>query len=296
MLFKDLDISFNDVFVSEAVAKTIKNQPYGPEKWELFDLYLPKGGGKYPLVLDLQGGGLVRGEKSTDKLGPNMKLVEEGFAIASMNYALISDSNYAFPKQVAEVRAVLVQLKERAEEFGLDVDGFYLTGESSGAQLAMLTTASVTAGVKLGYEKGLKDELEDLPEIQKVIASYGPYEFDQFKNQFNERGIEPKYAESGSPKSFEGLAVGGLRVIESPIQIAQGNPANYFTEKMPPIFAMAGTADQVVPFEQSVQMVKRYEKMTGKKAMTHWIEGAHHGIKDFDTEEIKKEKLAFLRD
>ncbi|MCO0832138.1 alpha/beta hydrolase [Fructobacillus sp. W13] len=295
MLFKDLDITFDDVFVSEAVSKSIKNQTYGPEKWQMFDLYLPKGVERHALILDLQGGGLVRGSKSTNKLRPNMKLVEEGFAVASMNYALISDANYAFPKQVAEVRAVLIQLKERAEEFGLDVDRFYLSGESSGAQLALLTVASATAGVKLGYEKGLKDDLEEMPVIQKVIASYGPYEFDQFEKQFNKAGVEPKYAESGSPKSFEGLAVGGLKVSEAPIQIAQGNPANYFTEKMPELFAMAGTADQVVPFEQSVEMVQRYEKMTGKKAMTHWIEGGHHGIKDFDTEEIKKEKLGFLR-
>ncbi|MBS9338714.1 alpha/beta hydrolase [Fructobacillus sp. M2-14] len=139
MLFKDLKMTFDAVKVPEDVEKKVANLSYGPNEWELYDLYVPKGDGKHPLILDLQGGGLVRGEKSTNKLQPNMKLVTEGFALASMNYALISDSNYAFPKQVAEVRAVLIQLKKRANEFGLDVNRFYLTGESSGAQLAMLT-------------------------------------------------------------------------------------------------------------------------------------------------------------
>ncbi|MBS9338713.1 prolyl oligopeptidase family serine peptidase [Fructobacillus sp. M2-14] len=135
-----------------------------------------------------------------------------------------------------------------------------------------------------------------MPEIKKVIASYGPYEFDVFKEQFEEGHIQPKYSESGSPKSFEGLAVAGLPVEEASIQIAQGNPANYFSKKMPEIFAMAGTADQVVPFQQSVKMVERYEKMTGKKAKTYWLEGGHHGINDFDTDDVKELKLSFLNE
>ncbi|MBS9336648.1 alpha/beta hydrolase [Fructobacillus papyrifericola] len=223
-----------------------------------------------------------------------LRLTEEGYAVASMNYCLVSEKNYSFPKQIAEVRAVLHALKEGAQKWRLDTNRFYLAGESSGAQLALLTTASVSAGVKVGYEDGLEDGLEDLPVIQKVIASYGPYEFDRFKEQFEAAEIQPKYAESGSQNSFEGLALAGHQVNENPVGVSQGNPANYFTEAMPELFAMAGLADQVVPYQQSMEMVERYENMTGKKAKTYWLEGGHHGIRDFDNEKVYQMKIAFL--
>lgn len=296
MLFKDLNVNFNSVSIPESVGEVIKDQVYGNEKWQRFDLYLPKKRkGPTPVLLDLQGGGLVRGTKSTEKLEPNLRLTQEGFAVVSMNYELISEENYAFPNQVAEVRAVLIQLSKKAEAWGLNPDAFYLAGESSGAQLAMLTTASVTAGVKLGHVEGLADDLADMPIIQKVIASYGPYEFDRFSEQFKELGVQPKYAESGAPYSFEGLAIAGHRVDENPIAISQGNPANYFTTEMPEIFAMAGSADQVVPELQSKEMVKRFNKMVGKTAKTYWLPGGHHGVHDFDTDEVYRLKVDFLK-
>ncbi|MFC4761278.1 alpha/beta hydrolase [Fructobacillus durionis] len=296
MLFKDLNINFEPVTVPESVRKVVKDQAYGKKEWEQYDLYLPKNKTeKIPLLLDLQGGGLVRGKKSTNKLDPNLRLTTEGFAIASMNYELISEENYAFPNQIAEVRAVLIQLKKRADEWGLDTDSFYLAGESSGAQLAMLTAASVTAGVKIGRVPHLDDKLTDMPTIQKVIASYGPYEFDQFAEQFDELKVSPKYPESGNPISFEGLAIADHQVNENPIAISQGNPANYFTSKMPEIFAMAGSADQVVPELQSKEMVKRFNKMVGKEAKTYWKVGAHHGIQDFDNDEVYQMKVDFLK-
>ncbi|MBS9336870.1 alpha/beta hydrolase [Fructobacillus parabroussonetiae] len=296
MLFKDQKVTFAGVFVLESVGKILKDRPYGPRNFEKYDLYFPKKQtDKMPILLDLQGGGLVRGRKSSEKLSPMLRLTEQGIAITTMNYCLISEKDYAFPKQVAEVRAVLIDLKKHAQEWGLDLNRIYLTGESSGAQLAVLTAATVSAGVKLGYADGLEDDVGQVPTIQKVIASYGPYEFDQFKEEFQQAGIQPKYKESGEPNSFEGLALGGHQVTENPIGVSQGNPANYFTKEMPALFAMAGTADQVVPFQQSVEMVKRYEALTGKQAKTYWLTGGHHGIADFDNEQVDQMKIAFLK-
>nr|WP_238480088.1 alpha/beta hydrolase [Fructobacillus papyriferae] len=296
MLFKDQKISFSDVVVPDSVGRVSLDQTYGPKDWQRYDVYLPiKNKEKCPVVLDLQGGGLVRGRKSSEKLAPNLKLTAAGLAVVSMNYALISDRDYAFPKQVAEVRAVLGQLKKRSDEFGIDENKIYLAGESSGAQLALLTVGSISAGVKVGHEFGLKDELEAMPKIKKVLAAYGPYEFDVFKEQFAELGVQPKYSESGSKNSFEGLALAGHQVNENPIAVSQGNPANYFTPAMPDLFAMAGSADQVVPELQSMEMVDRYEKLTGKKALTYWLDGAHHGIKDFDTKQVYQMKCAFFK-
>ncbi|CAK1249887.1 alpha/beta hydrolase [Fructobacillus cardui] len=295
MLFKDAQVTIDPVEIPDYVDRVIKNQKYGSEDYQLFDLYLPAGDGLHPIILDLQGGGLVRGMKSSFKLGPSLKFVKEGYAVISMNYALISTKSFSFPKQVAEIRAVLAKAKKDAEKYQLEANSVDLIGESSGAQLAMLTASSVTAKVKLG-RIAAPDDLTDLPEIKHVIANYGPYEFDQFARQFQEEGIQPKYAESGQAISFEGLALAGLAVDGNPIGVSQANPANYFTKKTPAVLAYAGSADQVVPHQQSLDLIARYQKMTGKKAICHIISGGHHGIFDYDTPTIYQEKMAFLKD
>ena len=40
------------------------NVKYGPHVRNVFDLWLPKGGGPHPLVLYFHGGGFYKGDKS----------------------------------------------------------------------------------------------------------------------------------------------------------------------------------------------------------------------------------------
>ncbi|GAO99137.1 alpha/beta hydrolase [Fructobacillus ficulneus] len=294
MLFKDAKVEFENVVVPDTVEKQLVDLQYGQEDYQKYDLYLPKKQSSLPIILDLQGGGLIRGRKSTSKLGPSLKFTAAGYAVASMNYSLISEWSFSFPKQVAEIRLVLAALKKQAEEHHLDDTKVILVGESSGAQLALLTAATLSAGVKLGRLKQVEPELKTLPNVAKVIANYGPYEFDRFAAQFKSDNLEPKYQESGKQNSFEGLALGGLAVNENPIGVSQANPANYFTKAMPPILAYAGTADVVVPHEQSQEMIERYREMTGNSATLRLIDGGHHGITDYDTPKIYQEKLTFL--
>lgn len=128
MLFKDAKITIEPVEVPDYVGQTIKNIQYGPEEWQLLDLYLPKTEKAVPLLLDLQGGGLVRGEKSSFKLGPSLKLVKDGYAVASMNYSLISSRSFSFPKQIAEMRAAIKLLNQSADKYHLIADKIDLAG------------------------------------------------------------------------------------------------------------------------------------------------------------------------
>ncbi|MDF7637551.1 alpha/beta fold hydrolase [Leuconostocaceae bacterium ESL0958] len=293
MLFKDAQVTIEAATIPDTVAERVLDQPYGPANHQRYDLYLPAGAGPFPVILDLQGGGLLRGVKSSFKLNPSLKLVADGYAIVSMNYQLVRSDDYSFPNQIAEIRAVLANLKSRAGELKVDMEDVTLSGESSGAQLVMLAAASITAGVRLGHIAA-DDALASLPTIRRVIANYGPYEFDRFANQFAANGIQPKYAESGQAISFEGLALAGQAVNADPVGVSFANPANYLTPAMPPVFLLAGSADQVVPVQQSEDMAARYQRLVGRPAKQYWLAGGHHGIFDFDNDEVLTEKKAFL--
>ena len=293
MLFKDHTYQFEPVILDVKARQIIKNLPYGQGVRHQLDLYLPVGSGPFPLIIDLYGGGLLRGEKSSYKLHPSLQFVNDGYAVASPNYSLNSVNSINFPNQIAEIRAVIEYCQIHAKQYDLDSNRFFLIGESSGAQLALLAGASFSAEANLGHMSG-KDFLTPFPKISGIIGLYGPYELDQFQQQFQQLAIKPKFPECGSPLSFEGIALGKSAPNKVPEQVAQANPANYFTTKMPPIMLLAGTADQVVPYLQSVNLVQKYLELVGRLAQTLWLADADHGIADFDNPTIHRAKLDFL--
>ncbi|MDF7627051.1 alpha/beta hydrolase [Lactobacillaceae bacterium L1_55_11] len=293
MLFKDRPYQFQPATLPESVDQVITDLRYAPGDKHLVDLYLPKGSGPFPVVIDIHGGGLLRGRKSSNKAEPSLKFTAAGFAVVSMGYTLNRAGANDFPNQVAEVRAVCDLCQQVAEQYNLDMDQLNLVGESSGAQLAVLAAATFSKSVALGSLPGVSFG-STFPKISHVIGLYGPYQVDQFPEQFAALGIEPNFPETGGPESFEGIMMDEHRPSEVPDLVAAANPATYFTKQMPTLMLIAGTADAVVPYVQSVNLAKAYEEKTGRPATTIWVPGGHHGTADFDNPEIYQAKVEFL--
>jgi dipeptidyl aminopeptidase/acylaminoacyl peptidase len=126
------------------------------------------------------------------------------------------------------------------------------------------------------------DYLDQDERVTEVIASYGPYEFDTFSAQFAVLGIDNKYAETGEADSFEGQMFNKRAPREVPDKVREYNPATYFTEAMPPLMILAGTADKVVPFLQSQNLaVQALDTIGADKVTWRWVEDGNHGPKDF---------------
>lgn len=258
------------------------------------DVYLPnqvKPQAGYPVIVDIYGGGLWRGDKSSFKMNPALQLLAAGYAVVSPDYSLLWQA--AFPAQVSEMQAVLYWVKQFGADYGLDGQHLALMGESSGAQLAVLT-ALQRPGTALFDERW--DNNKRAP-IRAVIAMYGPYVVDQFPQQFAATKTQPKYAETGSAESFEGQLLGAKRPVNEPELVQKYNPLNYLTPAMPPILGIAGTADQVVPYQQTVELVQAAQALVGEqRAQWHLVSGAQHGVADFMTDEIVQMKLNFLNE
>lgn len=80
-----------------------------------------------------------------------------------------------------------------------------------------------------------------------------------------------------------------------PQRVKMYSPKMYFNAEMPPILAFAGTADAVVPYQQTVNMINGAREFVSEdKAVLHLVEGTGHGPADYMSPEFTDEKAAFL--
>lgn len=257
------------------------------------DIYLPNEGvGPFPTIIDVFGGGLYFGNKSSHKLEPALKLLAKGYAVVSPNYSLIWQA--PFPQQILELKAVIRWVKAHAGEYQLAENRLALMGESSGAHLALLIAVTADTDTFNKRTFGLEPQFSE--RVQAVIALYGPYEFDKFQAQFKASGVRPKYQETGQATSFEGQLFGKQAPASQPNLVTAYNPVSYFNQKMPPVLAFVGEADPVVPYQQTVNMVKSAQQFLGPKRakiVTH-VNGVH-GPHDYMTPEDTAIKAEFLQ-
>ena len=105
------------------------------------DFYEPTNRGQErPLIIWVHGGAWRSGTKSGV---PIVKLREQGFAIASVDYRLSPVAK--FPAQIHDIKSAIRFLRANADRFGVDINRFVLAGSSAGGHLAVL--AAVSEGV-----------------------------------------------------------------------------------------------------------------------------------------------------
>ncbi|QBO36300.1 alpha/beta hydrolase [Periweissella cryptocerci] len=290
MKFIERDYQFEPADVS-GIDKQYHDVAYMAGSRHTLDIYYPNVPREtYPVIIDIYGGGLYFGEKSSHKLQNSLALTEAGYVVVSPNYSLIWQA--PFPTQIYEMKAVIRWVRAQAKQYQFDPERIVLSGESSGAHLAVLTAATASVN-KMWSDFGDYLTVDDT--VAAVIASYGPYEFDTFAAQFAVLGIDNKYAETGTAGSFEGQMFNQRAPKDVPELIREYNPATYFTPAMPPLMLLAGTADKVVPVLQSQNLaVQALNSMDAKKVTWRWINDANHGPKDFATPAIYEYKRNWL--
>lgn len=289
-------------FIDRDYQRTVAKTDYIKQQWQDvsymagarhdLDIYLPnEGQGPFPVIVDVFGGGLIFGDKSSHKLEPALRLLDQGYAVASVSYTWIQDAD--FPTQIYEVKAAIRFLRAHADEYQLDMNRVALMGESSGAHLALLSGVTASINAMSNHEFG--DAADQSEKVNAIIALYGPYEFDKFSDQFEESGVIPKYPETGTAESFEGQMFKKQAPKDVPDKVKEYNPVTYFNPAMPPILAFAGTADFVVPYQQTVNMIAAARKVVSDdRAEIHIVDGTGHGPDAYMTPENTEIKANFL--
>jgi poly(3-hydroxybutyrate) depolymerase len=173
----------------------ISNQPVNL----MLDIYMPSPEvdpiAARPFVLSIHGGGFISGDKA-ELAYQSREFARRGFVVANINYRLGwgcdnvlcincfgTQMQKAIYSAVQDARAALRFAYANADEFGIDTDWIFISGESAGSITGMLATfwdqQEADAQVAAGFSAtaGLLDESgNDLPtgyNIRGIINQCG---------------------------------------------------------------------------------------------------------------------------
>ncbi len=235
----------------------------GGHERQRLDLYLPREAkdGPVPLVVWIHGGAWKGGNKSG---GPWRPLLEEGFAVASINYRLTQHA--IFPAQIHDCKSAIKFLRTKAEEYHFDADRIGVWGGSAGGHLvAMLGTTGDVAALESPEYKGTSSR------VQCVCNWFGVSDLNTIVEQSDETSVIP-HAADDSPES---LLLGGT-IESNPEKAAMASPVHHITQDDAPTISFHGTKDRLVPWQQSEQLHQALQK-AGVESELVIIEGAGHG-------------------
>ncbi len=115
------------------------------KKWQLLDVYRPKGDGPtnvtLPVIVIVHGGGWVYGDKEVYQFY-GMRLAQRGFAVVNYSYRLAPEVQ--FPASMQDTEKVFQWICDNAEEYGFDTQNVFAVGDSAGGHLLSLYASAVT--------------------------------------------------------------------------------------------------------------------------------------------------------
>lgn len=143
------------------------------------DFYYKKdliGTKKLPILVNVHGGGFVKGGRS-HRRSLSSRYASEGWFVVNTDYRLAPQ--YAFPAALEDLSALLNRLPEWAETYSLDLNKIVLTGDSAGAYYSSHLAAAMTNET---LKTGLR--LPDFKIKLKAVMSFsGAYNIEQAVDQ-----------------------------------------------------------------------------------------------------------------
>jgi acetyl esterase/lipase len=243
------------------VINDIQYVPGGHERQKL-DLYLPRDGQNWPLVVWIHGGAWQGGNKERP---PALPLLRRGYAVASINYRL--SQHATFPAQLEDCKAAIRWLRAYADEYGYDAERIGVWGASAGGHLVALL--GTTSDVKT-FDVG--EHLDQSSGVQAVVDFFGPTDFLQINAQ---AGTESRL-DHDAPNSPESRLIGGP-VLDNPEKANRANPITYISDGDPPFLIMHGEEDHTVPIGQSELLDAALQK-AGVHSTFRRVPDAGHGF------------------
>ncbi len=216
----------------------------------LMDSCVPPGQGPFPAVIIVHGGAWITGDRRLSVEPLFHPLSEAGFAWFSISYRLANEA-MMFGAAIQDVEAAVLYVRSHAAEYDVDPGRIALAGESAGAQLASMAA--------------LSPELKDM--VQGVVALYSPSDLVTLAKTSNRVPPELRRAVEGTP--WAEFLLGGLQRL---------SPLYNVRRDMPPFLLIHGTADSLVPFEQSERMCQRMRE-AGASCDLYPVKGGGHGIR-----------------
>ncbi|HLI48356.1 MAG TPA: alpha/beta hydrolase [Chthonomonas sp.] len=221
-----------------------KNVPYGEVGGVklLMDVYLPKTApSKRPGIVLVHGGGWVGGDKIF-YANIGKAFAEHGYDAFSVNYRLAPKFHY--PAQLDDVQRAVRFLRAHAADYDLDPQRIGAMGDSAGgylvAFLGLCDTRDNSDPALANYSS----------KVQCVVDFYGPTDFT----------IPPEQAHINAFVANLLTMYFGKKPGEDPTLYREASPVIYASKSAPPFLILQGTADTLVPPDQSERLYDALHK------------------------------------
>lgn len=241
----------------ESIPNIVYTGGAGPAKQ--LDLFLPKNGsGPFPAVVYVHGGGWNAGSKTAFRRQAAY-MATKGFVGACISYRLSQEATY--PAALHDSKAAVRWMRANARKYRINPDAIGAAGGSAGGHLVALLG---TTG--------------DLPELEGDRGSAGFSSRVQAVAAFN-----PVVDFVSIGKRASGNAINsvvqfmGAPYAANPQLWAEASPMTHVSKDSAPFLLLHGNADQVVPYQQSLDMRDKL-KAAGVEVELFTGEGGGHGF------------------
>ncbi len=229
------------------------------------DIAIPPGDGPFPALVFVHGGGWVSGNRGRYSQAIR-HAAGRGYVAATVSYRLSQmgageTSIDPFPAALQDVKSAIRFLRANAADYKLDPNRIGVVGDSAGGHLALM------AGLTRPADGLDGDGPADAPpsDVQAVANLFGPSDFETFAAKDGVTAILLR-------------AVIGAKVGDRPDLYRRASPIRYVRRDAPPILTLHGTADVIVPVQQS-QAFDAAVKQAGGRHELVLLDGAGHGFR-----------------
>ncbi len=231
--------------------------------------YNPKAEKPTPIVFNIHGGGWNHGVKESQTgYGSFFKL---GYAVANIEYRMTGQATA--PAAIEDVRAAILYVVQHAKEFNIDPNYIVIMGGSAGGHLALMAGLLQNDNKFDGAYKNVTGY-----SIKAIIDKYGPTDLSV-----------PEFGKYKSLVAWLGTQADNIKFRESV------SPIFYVKKTSPPIFIVHGDADPVVPYQQSILLKDKLEKLGVKNVFLSMPGGGHGKFTPEQKSELSAAIITFLK-
>jgi len=163
--------------------------PGASPQMHALDLYIPKSGHKFPVVIFVHGGAWTFGDKG-NLANVGYGLAEKGYLAVLVNYRLSPAVQH--PAHITDIARAVSWTFRNIRRYGGDPDLIFLGGHSAGAHLVSLLALD---------EKYLYEQNFPLAKIKGIICISGLYKLDLTRKYDSIFTSNPKERQDASPIS-----------------------------------------------------------------------------------------------
>jgi acetyl esterase/lipase len=253
--------------------------PYGDDPAQVVDIYtqghrpaidpgfeLQPVSEPRPTLIWIHGGGWIRGDKATS-FDRAVHYLERGWHVVNVNYRIGSGTA---PQAVDDVMCAYKWVVDEAQRSGRS-DRFVVSGNSAGGHLALV--------VGLLNGTGNHPCRADIAP-SAVVNWYGITDIES---------VEAFLAKSRPNGNYAFSWIGNRSQIAE--ISARYSPLSLISDNVPPIITIHGTADNVVPYEQAINL---HDALDTRNRLVTLEGGTHGGFSDAQYQEAMTAIFEFL--